>query len=360
MGKILNLFVIVTISLFVSSCEKDLKPEIESLMKPGEEFYFGERVPVWASTQNGDWQTQYEWSATGGYFDGWRTQNLFENLWVAPNVPGDYTITVTAKNGSQSSSRSTNMKVTRYFFDEFQSDRFTLGEFGWLTSNAAVSRFPNADTALSRIIVDGNTTAVPNIRRNLNLAPLRMPFSIRTRVGYTTWPRANTAMLIRLFFNQPANPNQPFIREIRWEIWPTNTGTTANYRIQYETFLPSANLSRFSTTTSGAVFPVPAALIDPVNGRNNIFQMPAGELRNFTMSIDRNEVFHAHVNGALWFSSNSIKDWLTSARAAYPGLEVPTAREYRVEFPARATATGPSTNLILKHVYINDNDEILR
>ena len=88
--------------------------------------------------------------------------------------------------------------------------------------------------------------------------------------------------------------------------------------------------------------------------------MPANELRNFTMSIDRNEVFHAHVNGELWFSSNAIKDWLTAARAAYAGLEVPTAKTFQIDFPGRATATGPATNLRFKHLYINDNDEILK
>lgn len=360
MRKIFNYIIILGLNLTLFSCSKVPKPEIESVSKPGEEFYFGERVPVWTITRNGNWQTQYEWSATGGVFDGMRTQNLFENLWIAPNVSGDYTITVRAKGEGGTSSKSTTMKVTRYFFDEFQSDRFSLGEFGWLQSNATVTRFPNADTALSRMEMQATGTAVPNIRRNLDLAPLGIPFSIRTRVGYTTWPRANTAFTIRLFFNQPANPSQPFIREIRWEVFPTNTGTTANYRIQYETFLPAANLSRFSTTTSGAVFPIPGALINPVNGRNNVFQMASGQLRNFTMSIDRNEVFHAHVDGQLWFSSNVIRDWLTAARAAYPGLQVPTARLFQIDYPARATATGPATNFILKHVYINNNDEILR
>lgn len=358
MRNIINLFVLTGLISLVYSCKKDIDIEVDSLNKAGEEFYFGERVPVWTTSMGGDWQTQYEWSATGGSFDGWMTQNLFENLWVAPNQKGEYTVSVTARNGSKSSTRSTKMNVVRYFFDEFQNDFFPLGDFGWLTSNLLATRI-SGDTSRSRIELTSTATAAPNIRRNLNLAPLKFPLSIRTRLGYNTWPRANTTMVIRLFFNQPSNPSVPYIREIRWEIWPTNNPATQNnFQIRYETFLPALNQSRFSAV--GNVFPNPLALISPVAGRNPIFQLASGQLKNFTFSIDANNVFHTHVDGELWFSSNGIKDWLDQARAAYPGFEDPFPREFRIDFPGLANATAPATNLIFKHIYINDDGDILR
>src|SRR5687767_6565276 len=121
MRNIYNLFLLTGVCMIAFSCKKDIDVEITSLNKAGQEFYFGEKVPVWASTNGDKEDLTYEWSATGGSFDGWRTQNLYENLWIAPAVAGEYTVTAKANNGGSSSSKSTQMKVTRYYFDEFQS-----------------------------------------------------------------------------------------------------------------------------------------------------------------------------------------------------------------------------------------------
>ena len=104
MFNINKLLLLIAVCIGAFSCKKDTGIQIESLNKAGSEFYFGEKVPVWASTAGDKDGIVYSWSATGGSFDGNRTQNLFENLWIAPNEPGEYTITVTAKNGVTSSS----------------------------------------------------------------------------------------------------------------------------------------------------------------------------------------------------------------------------------------------------------------
>jgi hypothetical protein len=342
------------------SCKKKVDVEIVSLNKAGHEFYFGEKVPVWASTNGDKEDISYEWSATGGTFDGWRTQNLYENLWVAPSVAGEYTVTATAKNEGRSSSKSTLMTVTRYYFDEFQS-AYTLNGNGWALSNidAATGQklITNVDPEQSRLELTATSTSTPNIRRTLNLATLDIPFSIRTRIGWKTNFRANQPFSISLFFNQPTTPTYPYIREIRWEIWPTvNPATTDNYQIRYETFTPATNVSQFSTT--GNTVPKPLPLIDPVKGRRADHAFANGELKNLSMSIDANNVFHAYVGGVLWFSSNGIKDWLTYAKATYPGFQDPSPKEYRVTFPAKDAT--PGTVMVLKHVYINDDGEILK
>ncbi|MEJ8844070.1 hypothetical protein WG954_16885 [Lacibacter sp. H375] len=349
---------IITLSFLAFACKKGSGLKIESLNKAGEEFYFGERVPVWAATSGDNNGTTYEWKATGGTFDGFRTQGLFENLWIAPSAAGDYTITATAKSSGGTSSKSTAMKVTRYFFDEFQS-AFTLNGNGWSTTNTSNSLQTNVDTALSQLNLTSSSTNVPNVRRNLDLAELKIPFSVRTRLGWKTFFRTNSTIVISMFFNQPSNPTYPYIREIRWEIWPTNNpATTNNYQIRYETFVPATNTSKFSA--AGNVFPNPLTLISPVSGRSAIFSLANGQLKNFSFSIDANEVFHAYVGGAEWFTSNGIKDWLTAARAAYPGFEEPSPKEYRVAFPARQTSSSSGTTLVMKHVYINNDGEILK
>jgi hypothetical protein len=357
MSKKYSSFLMIALSVLAFSCKKEMNTKVESVSKSGQEFYFGERVPVWAAVSGDKDEVTYEWKATGGSFEGWRTQNLFENLWIAPNVPGEYTITATAKGKGGNSSRSTTMKVTRYFFDEFQS-AYTLNGNGWSTSNTSNTLKNNTDPALSTLELTASSGSAPNIRRTLNLSELKIPFSVRTELGWKNYFRPNSTIVISLFFEQPSNPNFPYIREIRWEIWPTvNPGTTDNYQIRYETFVPATNTSKFSTV--GNTLPNPLPLISPVKGRRADLAMTNAVTKKFSFSVDAANVFHAYVNGNLWFTSNGIKDWLAYAKATYQGFEDPIAREYRVAFPAKES-TNVGTTLFLKSVYINNDGEILK
>ena len=357
MRKIYSLFSIVAVCAIAFSCKKDIDVKIDSLNKPGSEFYFGEKVPVWASTIGDKHGISYEWTATGGTFDGFRTQNLHENLWIAPITPGEYTITATAKNDGSSSSKSTNMKVTRYYFDEFQS-AYTLNGNGWSTSNTTNTLKTNTDPALSTLEVMASSTSGPNIRRTLNLAELKIPFSIRTKLGWKSYWRSGQPITISLYFNQPSTPAIPYLREIRWEIWPTaDPATTDNYQIRYETFVPSSNTSKFSTV--GNTLPNPLPLVDPVKGKRPDLAMANGAIKNLSFSIDASNVFHVYVDGQLWFTSNGIKDWLDYAKANFAGFQDPVAKEYRVAFPAKESSAAGST-VVLKSVYINNDGEILK
>jgi hypothetical protein len=351
----------VTICAISFSCKKDTGIQIQSLNKAGSEFYYGEKVPVWATTAGDVDGIVYTWNATGGTFDGQRTQNLFENLWIAPEVPGDYTITASAKNGSTNTSRSTTMRVTRYFFDEFQST-FTFNGNGWSTSNIDnPQRILVADTDpnQSRVELTASNTSTPNMRRTLNLATLKAPFSIRTRIGWKTFWRAGQAFTISLYFNQPANPAIPFIREIRWEVWPTaDPATTDNYQIRYETFIPATNTSKFSTV--GNTLPNPLPLLDPVKGRTNFLTFTNGQMKNLSFSLDAGNVFHAYIEGIEWFTSNGIKDWIDYAKTTWPGFEDPSPKEYRVTFPAKQSTSAQGSTVVVKSVYINNNGEILK
>ena len=357
MWKIYNFFSVIALCIFAFSCKKDVGVKIDYLNKAGPEFYFGEKVPVWAGTTGDLDGISYEWTASGGSFDGFRTQNLYENLWIAPNATGEYTVTATAKKDGNNSSKSTSMKVTRYFFDEFQST-YTLNGNGWTTSNTTNTLVTDTDTAKSRLELTASSTSAPNVRRTLNLADLKIPFSIRTRMAWKTYFRAGQAITISLFFNQPTNPSYPYIREIRWEIFPTvNPATTNNYQVRYETFVPATNTSKFSTV--GNVVPNPLPLINPVSGKKVELAMANGVLKNLSFSIDKNNVFYTHVDGVQWFSSDGIKDWLAYAKTTYPGFQDPSPKEYRVAFPAKE-ATNVGSTIFLKSVYINNDDQLLK
>jgi hypothetical protein len=356
--RIYKLVLVIAVCGVAFSCKKKVDVSIESLSKSGEEFYFGERVPVWAVTSGGDRNDiSYEWSASGGSFDDNRTANLFENLWIAPDSVGEYTVTAKVKSDGSSSSRSTTMKVTRYYFDEFQS-AYTLNGNGWSTSNTSNKLLNDTDPALSTLELTASSSSTPNIRRTLDLAELKIPFSVRTKLAWKNYFRANSTISIRLFFKQPSNPNYPFIREIRWEIWPTvNPATTDNYQIRYETFIPATNTSKFSAV--GNTLPSPLPLIDPVKGKRADHVMGNGVVKSFSMSVDANNIFHAYVDGVLWFTSTGIKDWLDYARANYPGFEDPVANQYEVDFPSKESNKS-GTTLVMKSVYINNDGQILK
>lgn len=356
MYKAYNLFSIITVCALLFSCKKDANVTIDTLSKSGEEFYFGERVPVWAVVPGDKTDISYEWSATGGSFDGWRTQNLFENLWIAPSEPGEYTITAKAKNGGSSASKSTTMKVTRYFFDEFQSI-YTLNGNGWSQSNTSQSLVTDVDPAKSRLELTSSSSSGPNLRRSLNLSELKIPFSIRTVLGWKKHFEPGKAITISLYFAQPVGSSDiPYLREIRWEIFPTEpVATKDNYQIRYETFVPATNISKFST--AGNILPLPQLLTDPVKGKNPALSMADGGEKTLSFSIDAENVFHTYIDGNLWFTSNGIKDWLAYMKTTYPQFQNPLAKEFRISFPGKGSV---SSTIFVKSVYINNDGEILK
>lgn len=361
MRKIYNAALLTSLLAAMLSCKKETV-EIETLSKAGSEFYFGEKVPVWAGTRGDLDNMNYEWTATGGTFDGWRTQNLFENLWIAPDKVGEYTITAKAKNGRSSSSRSTTMKVTRYFFDEFQSS-FTFEGNGWAQSNTTPTLVTDNDAEKARVELNASGTSGANVRRTLNLATLKIPFSISTKLGWKDFFRAGQAIVVSLSFVQPTEqPNYPYIREIRWEIWPTADANTDNYQLRYETFVPAnASSSKFSANeNTTATLPAPLPLINPVKGKMPGLMMASDVDKKISLSIDAAHVFHAYVDGVLWFTSNGIKDWLAYAKTTYPGFQDPVAREFKVSFPGKANNNEKGSTVYLNSVYINNDGQILK
>lgn len=361
MRKLYHIGIFMVLCVIAVSCKKDNEVEIVTLSKAGEEFYFGEKVKVWAGTQGGDNTTvSYKWTATGGIFDGWRTQNLFENLWIAPAQIGEYTVTATADRNGGTSSRSTKLKVTRYFFDEFQS-KFAFDGNGWAQADLTNSQIMDNDPLKSRIEITANAVNKSAIlRRDLNLAPLNIPFSVRAKLGWKGFFRTGQPIIVSLFFKQPAeNTNQPFLREIRWEYYPTvDPATTDSYQIRYETFIPSSGKSTFSTAT--AVLPAPLPLITPIKGKSPIFKSVADQEKTLAFAIDANNVFTAYVDGTEWFSSNGIKDWLAYCKANYPGFKEPLASRFQISYPGKANANEKGTTGFINSVYITNDGTVLK
>lgn len=363
------LMITIMASALMVSCKKEVI-DVTTLSKGGDEFYFGEKVPVWTGIEGagGDnTKLSFNWTCSGGYFDDYRTSNLFENLWIAPDSIGEYAVNVKVRNGNAESTKTTHMKVTRYFFDHFyyKTDNAFTGSGIWAQSNNTLnySKANNSNRDMNAMTLSASSTSGPNLRRTL-ASPLKAPFSVRTRFAWSNSYRdinGTTARYssISIYFRQPeANKNYPYIREIRWEFTPQSR-PTANYQIRYETFVPATAKSVWST--AGATLPAALPLSNPVSGKKAELTFDKDVFKKLTMSLDKDYVFYAHIDGVLWFQSNGIKDWIADAKVRYPGFEDPIAKEYRFSYPGKGNNSETPTTILMNHVYISNKDgEILQ
>jgi hypothetical protein len=259
------------------------------------------------------------------------------------------------------------MNVTRYYFDHFQNPNIFRGEGwpGWSRTNATTTQL-NSDSKLTSSLeiipsrVNTSNTDVV-IAKTLNAADLKIPFSVRAKIGFRNYFKPGAPFAMQLTFLPPlGNPNRPFLREIRWEVYPSPTNATSvNYQIRYEVFTPQTNGSSFST--DAGAYPAATALIAPVTGRNNaLFTMTSNVAKNFTMSVEADDTFVAHVDGVEWFRSNGLKNWLAAARAQFPGFADPIANQFRITMPGKASTTLANSELFINSLYINNDGTILK
>ncbi|MDR1380318.1 MAG: hypothetical protein LBJ47_02450, partial [Tannerella sp.] len=249
--------ILIFAAALTAACENE-PVEIFTLGKAGDYFYFGEKVQVWTGVDANLHHVTYDWECTGGQFDGVRTQHLFENLWIAPDKPGEYLITVTARTGSDSDVRQTKMLVTGYFAEDF--DYGSKNPAGWASSNTTLAyedlNVNGATDKIVRVPATSNS-ANPQLRRSMTGVPLTPPFSVRTKMMYAGYKAvtgtndvtaANFPTYLSLTFVQPAtNPEKPYIREIRWEFCPPAGNTGRNWRLRMESYTPAVGRSVWAT-----------------------------------------------------------------------------------------------------------------
>ncbi|KAA6349723.1 hypothetical protein EZS27_002883 [termite gut metagenome] len=351
------LYLVATIFLF-AAC-KDESVEIITLGKAGDTFYFGEKVQVWAGVEGNLHQITYDWECTGGEFDGYRTQHLFENLWIAPSVPGEYLIKATAKTGGSSDSRITKMKVTNYFTETF--DYGARNPAGWASSNTTLAYgmdSANPSDLIVSVPATSNSSDA-NLRRTLTAVKLVPPFSIKTKMKYTSYKTAtavtasNAATFLSIYFVQPDdNLDKPYIREIRLDICPPATG--ANWRLRMESYVPA--LGRSSWTGSTPVNPFTPGNLSPngFQGTLPLFSFPRNEYRSFSFTIDAEKKFSIYIDGNAWVDkSNAINEFINVQNLSKLDLQV---REFRLTVPRKSSSNAANTEMqwAITDVCIND------
>jgi hypothetical protein len=284
--------------VFSTACSTD-EVQIQTLSKFGEEFYFGEKVVVWAGTETNNLaNVKYTWECDGGSFSG--PQYLFENLWIAPKVPGIYNVKVTAKVGDKISTRETKMKVSYFFFENFHNN---LNLSTWASSNATIT----FDLTKNKAQCVGNsTTSTTGYGNFYRLLPdsLKIPFSILSNAGFEIFRNATSYLQYRVLFKTPDDLATPFIREIRWQFLPKAIGTTKNLKIQFETYQPNTIKSTWNDL-----------LVDGVNPLGAITE---NSYEDFSLSLAADTIFYAYRNTQLVSSSSAIRTWLRDHPNEHP------------------------------------------
>ncbi len=352
----------IAIAFLFTACDKDELVVIDTLSKGGDTFHFGERVVLWAGVNGNLDKLNYEWTCTGGTFEGSRTQNLYENLWIAPNEPGNYIIEVKAKAGKESDVRKTSMKVTNYFFDYFEDPR---NRAGWTASSATRTFSTMTDEngkEISCVLLSPSSNTA-NGHTRLNVPSLLVPpFSIQTKLGYNRYRSPGTASVtttgqafyFSLFFEAPSDHHdKPYIREIRLEIAPNVTGTRNNWRLRMNPYTTATGTSVWSAN-DGNNRPNPAPFGTSIQGRDEIFVFDSGKTKTFTFTIDEHFNFTVKVDGEIWIDKSSvIRDYLK----IYNVERDMKFANFRLYTPRKSSASAAAneTELYITSVRINND-----
>jgi hypothetical protein len=364
----MNRYIILTVAAAIlAACENE-PVSILTLGKAGDYFYFGEKVQVWAGVDADLRHVTYDWECTDGQFDGFRTQHLFENLWIAPNQPGEYLITVTARTGTDSDTRQTKMRVTGYFAEDF--DYGSKNPAGWASSNTTLAYEDlTADGGgvdkVVRVPATSNSSN-PQLRRSMTAVPLTPPFSVRTKMMYTGYKAvtgandvttANYSSYLSLTFVQPVtNPEKPYIREIRWEFCPPAESEKKNWRLRMETYVPATGRSTWATAAGTSPAPFLPGAID---GWSSLFDFPSNVFHTFSMTVDADWRFSAFVDGIAFVDkSDAIKRFVEDQSLAHLDMKV---NQFQLNIPRKSASSAPNTEMawVVSRVDINDKNSAI-
>nr|WP_294896644.1 hypothetical protein [uncultured Pedobacter sp.] len=316
----------ITVLVILVSCKKDKDSfvKVESLSKNGDEFFFGEKVPVWVAVKQNQEEDKtyvspvtYKWECDGGKLLG--LPGLAENLWEAPREAGKYTITITVTKDGKTDIRKTEMFVSSYFFD-----RFSSSTTAWKNNDTKVSQ--NKTLGRMELEVSKADKFTGNFRYEFNDPELKAPFSASADIGwFDKYPttklnnnKSENNTWWRFQLNRPPQ-DKIFIEDIRFEFWPvgtrigSNPASNANFRYTVR------NLNTGAATTFN--FPINNPAFTFANGQSKkmVFTLTTDHL--VIVYIDGVEVYRTDAL-KLWREANGSKDpvYVFSWRYEYPQL----------------------------------------
>lgn len=216
MNKIL-INILFLVSLTLPSCGDNETVDIVSLNTFGNKVCLNGIVKVFVSAEiAGD--ATYEWGCDSGIFTN--PQGLFENVWQAPDTPGEYEIWVTVKSGGSKQTRQAKMTVlNEYFYSDFETPYFNEG-FG-------VTNMTQVQDAASGSVKLTATKDIALWYRNWNDKLLVPPYSVQAKYSPLTFKAGNT-INFRITFSPVAGQNKD-IRNIVFTVDPLSGKWVISY-----------------------------------------------------------------------------------------------------------------------------------
>jgi hypothetical protein len=298
MKKYVVLISFLTVLLLFGCGKEEGSVAIDSLYKNGNEFFQGQKVPVWVGAKVADLaSTTYEWKCDGGSFSG--PKGLFQNVWVAPRKAGDYLVSCTVDCNGKSETKSVKMTVGQYFFD-----KFSVASTNFSASNFTVT-YAGGEVKL----VGSKSNTRGSFRREFGDTALFNPFTYKADMAWRVkYKSATSSMYYRLQFNKPVRYDgtkvKQYIREIRLEIWPTQTGTNSNYSLQYEVFSSEFSLPTWTTVETGRK--APFVFTDGSKAADML------GMRTIGLSVNSDFRIIITLDGVSVLESDAIKSWRTA------------------------------------------------
>jgi len=336
MRSINNIYILLT-SIFLFGCTDEAFVEIDSLNHPGNSFFQGQNVPIWVSVNVSNLKNAtYDWECTGGEFqyNPATVKTLSYTVWQAPKVNGEYTISCTVNCDGEKQSRSTKIKVNKFFLVNFEitNDNEYFKAADYPLTNGFLTNVMNGEAEL--ICSKSNTLGQFSMANPIDSAIQKTGFAFKVDMAWrSNFKSANTPIVWRYIFYKPKNIDgtdvKEYIREVQVQLFPKSNalttslpntfGTTlpigSNYIIGYEVFNPIYSSSSWYTMAFG---------------QNDAFLMHDGALvdatnmgyRNFRLKIAANNVVDFGMDNLYQINSSKLLDWFVAHTAVYQQLQL--------------------------------------
>lgn len=292
--------------LLIAGCEEEPFVEIDSVSAMGDEFFFNQKIKVWAAIKTDNLPAaRYTWSCDGGRLT--QPQSLDENTWLSPREPGIYNITCVVDVDGVKRSRTRQMFVSGLYFDKFERTPHTL-----TTNSSTASLVLDQTTGTSHLETRVTTITASRgyVQRAFDDAQLHAPFSIKAKLGWlSNFPvnpvtinsvtAQNTIYYEWTLNRDPDRLDNLYVDNIVFEWYPRGRTTPAlanngilRYRVR--------NVATNGTTTNTVNFNHPG------------LNFAQGELKQVSMSLDANYIFHFFVGGVEVATTDAIAQWRTT------------------------------------------------
>lgn len=204
-----NILYMLMMIVMLTSCSDDSYVTIDSLNTFGQKVCRNDKVKVFVSVNTSDKEdTTYKWGCDGGSLTN--SDGLFENVWIAPDEPGEYEIWVTVKCGGEKETRRAKMTVTdELFFRDFETPYYNNG---YSTNSMSVAQ-SNGTARLTSSNANGRWRLVWN---NFLKTPVTVPHTQQMSYKWDQMDKTNGQFRMRFKFNN-TNQDPVYIDHIQFE-----------------------------------------------------------------------------------------------------------------------------------------------